>query len=1180
MVDLPTVGNAIVTSVAPQSSVSRQDIASDSDRMAGALSKVADASMDVATEAAKQQAATAVTRDADGKLQVAPPPPLFGPAAVAYTNVAHQSYLVQHDLQADKDVAEARIKYEGKPDLFNEWSSSYLLKQGADAPDPTLRSAIQAQTERRLIETGNGIAARASQVSIESGKQGIAVQQSQLENEMSSLARGGVKMTGDGAAPSFTSRLQQWDGLQKQRLANPLYGYSPTQAAYDRSVFLSKLTGDAKISAVKQVYDDKTTTDIAGPDGTKTTVPNGGYEKAIAEADKVLTDPNLNLSDQERLTIRNRATAELHVAEAQRKSDLTEARKAMRDALAAGDVDPGVEAQITEQLRTLGSPADSAIFSAGIQRKRFLAPFSTMPLHQMQPTIDYVATGFGRGAPDEVRAAIGETTAKTGVPSSYLFRTAKTESNFDPNAQATGSSAGGLFQFTDPTWKDTLGKYGAKYGLGPDTPKTDVRANTLMAGELTKEHAQGLQAAGLPVNEGTLYTAHFAGLGGAQKLLTADKSAAAASILPDAAAANPSIFYDPSGRARTVSETLSTIQGKMGTPDGRITPGLGNDVRVLTGLSKVADTKAKAEWEKVEKDLDAGVRPADALINPLLDTFRLANDTEMLERAGGRLGRFDDKTNAATTPLGTQAAVTTEMRRLGAQGKLPVGAAPYIEDMEKQQQAIKSGLDKNPIATTIGYSKAKLDTPPPIDPMSSDAMRAGLQARVKIATLGAQIWERPALAALDDADMQHVSAALAAGTDADRLRIYSDINTLPEPIRVATLSKLGLKGSSAAVGSFAASLMPQAPEVAAGIIQGQSAMKTKDGYLPSKGNKVLYETAKQQLFPVTAFNLASRANPTGAYATVDAAIDARYASLSAQSGDLTGNYNSARLKQAADEVTGGSGLTHNGAPIMPPYRGAQQRNVDGIMAGIKDDDLEGMTTGSGKPITADYLRQSTKLVALADGRYLVQLNLKDSDPKYAMQAAPGRDAGLHNFAAANDALKLTPEEQGLYQRHLANLTGPGGVDNPPDAQNPQGSRSTLFQTPVEHDGKFYNIPTVWDGKILAKFDANGKFTGAPEAEKRAADFGWDKFPSYKTEDEAEARYQQMHKFMERDTGAYLAARDGFKSGQPYVLDLRGRPEASLSHYDISHQGIRAYRASLRNELRATVEQVGAEDATP
>lgn len=71
--------------------------------------------------------------------------------------------------------------------------------------------------------------------------------------------------------------------------------------------------------------------------------------------------------------------------------------------------------------------------------------------------------------------------------------------------------------------------------------------------------------------------------------------------------------------------------------------------------------------------------------------------------------------------------------------------------------------------------------------------------------------------------------------------------------------------------------------------------------------------------------------------------------------------------------------------------------------------------------------------------------------------------------------------------------------------------STIFQMPAEGpDGRFYNIPTVWDGKILQP----------KEAVKRAEQVGWDKWPAYDTEEHAEVRYQRMHDYMEKDVENY------------------------------------------------------------
>jgi hypothetical protein len=132
------------------------------------------------------------------------------------------------------------------------------------------------------------------------------------------------------------------------------------------------------------------------------------------------------------------------------------------------------------------------------------------------------------------------------------------------------------------------------------------------------------------------------------------------------------------------------------------------------------------------------------------------------------------------------------------------------------------------------------------------------------------------------------------------------------------------------------------------------------------------------------------------------------------------------------------------------------------------------------------------------------------------QAAPVGPSGAplppsipqENFNAATNDLALNPQERDLYQRHLSNLYGSGGVDNP------DGSRSTLYQLSTNIGGRVYNLPTVYDGQIVPP----------DQAIQRAITSGLDKFPSYGSEEEAEARYQKMHDYMEKDTQRFLDMR--------------------------------------------------------
>jgi hypothetical protein len=133
------------------------------------------------------------------------------------------------------------------------------------------------------------------------------------------------------------------------------------------------------------------------------------------------------------------------------------------------------------------------------------------------------------------------------------------------------------------------------------------------------------------------------------------------------------------------------------------------------------------------------------------------------------------------------------------------------------------------------------------------------------------------------------------------------------------------------------------------------------------------------------------------------------------------------------------------------------------------------------------------------------------------------DAVKDNFVAANENLKLTPEERFIYREvHLTNLYGKGGFTNK------DGGRSTVLATTAEFDGKTYIIPTVYDGKQVSN----------EEAVKRAKEVGIDKFPGYATRKEAEARYGQIHQYMDADAAAVARQKSANATGLENSLIYR------------------------------------------
>lgn len=110
------------------------------------------------------------------------------------------------------------------------------------------------------------------------------------------------------------------------------------------------------------------------------------------------------------------------------------------------------------------------------------------------------------------------------------------------------------------------------------------------------------------------------------------------------------------------------------------------------------------------------------------------------------------------------------------------------------------------------------------------------------------------------------------------------------------------------------------------------------------------------------------------------------------------------------------------------------------------------------------------------------------------------------YDQATMELSLSPQEQYLYQVHLNNLHGTGKVTHP------NGDISTLLQTVVSGpNGLYYNIPTVWGGKVL----------DVPSARRMAEAVGWDKWPGYTTPKMADWRYGKMHDYLEQDTASYI-----------------------------------------------------------
>jgi len=228
------------------------------------------------------------------------------------------------------------------------------------------------------------------------------------------------------------------------------------------------------------------------------------------------------------------------------------------------------------------------------------------------------ATATAGVVPTRVRiaGAIKQAADTTGTSFEYLLATAKMESNFNPKASASTSSARGLYQFIDQTWLGTVKEAGAQLGYGKyadaitKSPsgsysvsdpaarsaimklRDDPDAASSMAAVLTQSNSFRLTGKiGRRPTDGELYMAHFMGVGGAAKLISNaedNPNASAARLFPNAAAANRSIFFDRSGRARSISEVHSVLTSRYASA--------ANSQATRTAMAAVGDTPTRVTF--------------------------------------------------------------------------------------------------------------------------------------------------------------------------------------------------------------------------------------------------------------------------------------------------------------------------------------------------------------------------------------------------------------------------------------------------------------------------------------------------------------------------------------------------------------------------------------------------------
>ena len=179
-----------------------------------------------------------------------------------------------------------------------------------------------------------------------------------------------------------------------------------------------------------------------------------------------------------------------------------------------------------------------------------------------------------------VKSIINSASQRAGIDPTLMQIMAAKESSFNPNAKAPTSSATGLYQFLDGTWRGgvnnkgerytgVIQQYGKKYGLDlSNASRLDPEHSTLMAAEYLKSNIKQIKGVKSNPNITDAYLTHFLGPGGAKKLLSANPDDPANKHFSnDVISANAGIFIG-NGRVRTIREVYDVIASQLAKTAG------------------------------------------------------------------------------------------------------------------------------------------------------------------------------------------------------------------------------------------------------------------------------------------------------------------------------------------------------------------------------------------------------------------------------------------------------------------------------------------------------------------------------------------------------------------------------------------------------------------------------------
>lgn len=305
-----------------------------------------------------------------------------------------------------------------------------------------------------------------------------------------------------------------------------------------------------------------------------------------------------------------------------------------------------------------------------------------------------------------VAALITDVAKMMGVPPALALGMAQAESGLRYGIKAKGSSAAGLFQFINDTWRDQMKSYARRYGI-PQTNQYDPWANTLLGVRHIRDNIEKARKdlGGIDPPGAAVYLYHFLGQGGGKKFLQEWKrdpnGPSSRGATADQIAANSTIFYK-NGRLRSLDEVLNIMGGKIGA----------------VGTNAIAGNQASV------KDLTTGVTPMPS--SPAI-AAGAANDPSIAGPADNLPAANEANRNTALADKGAMGADDIKAATGGGPAVpspggdvTPSDASLVVETVGQNARA--DGLTEEDVAKVKEGARQQMEkSPRPAPTVTSDA---------------------------------------------------------------------------------------------------------------------------------------------------------------------------------------------------------------------------------------------------------------------------------------------------------------------------------------------------------------------------------------------------------------------------------------------------------------------------